>query len=147
MNSIDANTKSEVQLRVIMMAMAAVVMLMSFAMNVVGATAVYLPGMEIPLPESCGSRLAFGVDCPACGMTRAFISISHGRFYDAWRFNPASFLTYLFIFIQLPWHGYQLYRMRRNQRRIDAIWIYYLPMAVLAAMLCQWLVKVSGIFA
>lgn len=143
MSEIDPTTKSELQLRWVILVMATIAIVLSFAMRVVGTELVYLPGLKLPLPESCGARVLFGINCPACGLTRAFISISHGNFYHAWRFNPASFLTYLFVAIQIPWQLYQLRRVKKNQRRIDQTWIYFLPIAVLVAMLVQWLYRLS----
>ena len=144
MNRSEATTKSELQLRWVFLLMATVVIVMSFLMNVVGTDQVYLPGLNLPLPESCGSRLMFGIDCPACGLTRAFISISHGKFLNAWLFNPASFLTYLFVAVQIPWQLFQLHRLKNNKPRIDQQWIYYLPTAVFVALILQWLVRLVG---
>ncbi len=38
---------------------------------------------------SCGLRTRLGIPCPSCGGTRAFESLSHGRFLEAITFNPA----------------------------------------------------------
>ena len=81
-----------------------------------GETGVFLPGFNIPMPPTCASRQLFNIECPGCGMTRAFISISHGQFARAWHFNPASFLVYLFVAAQIPWHAIQIWRLRANQR-------------------------------
>src|SRR5262245_42705428 len=42
-------------------------------------------GPSVPLPETCGSKIFFGMECPGCGLTRSFISISHGDFAEAWK--------------------------------------------------------------
>jgi len=63
---------------------------------------VYLPGLSVPMPETCTLRSRFAIDCPGCGMTRSFIHIAHGRFLDAMRLNPASILVFLFIAAQIP---------------------------------------------
>lgn len=41
---------------------------------------------------SCGFRNTFGIPCLSCGGTRAFESLSHGRFLEAIAFNPAVIL-------------------------------------------------------
>ena len=38
--------------------------------------------------------------CPGCGLTRAFLCISHGQWGRAWGFNPCGFIWY-----SLAWYG------------------------------------------
>ena len=123
--------------------MATVIIAMSFLMRVVGTNLVYLPGSSLPLPESCTARIFFGFDCPACGMTRAFISISHGQFGNAWTFNPASFAAYLFTLVQIPWQSFQLWRIRRGQPSFESIWLFVLPISMVLIMLLQWIYRIA----
>lgn len=48
----------------------------------------------LPATVLCVFRAVTGAPCPGCGMTRAFCSISHGEFREAWQLNPFSFLVY-----------------------------------------------------
>lgn len=41
----------------------------------------------VPYP-TCLVRLAFGVPCPACGLTRAGLALAHLDFASAQRFHP-----------------------------------------------------------
>ncbi len=43
----------------------------------------------------CPFKYLTGFECPGCGMTRAFISISQLKFYDALKYN---FISYPLIF-------------------------------------------------
>lgn len=53
------------------------------------------------LPQSCLIH-GIGLPCWGCGMTRALCALGHGRFQDAWAFNPLSFPVYsLLIFFWL----------------------------------------------
>ena len=133
----------EFYLHLIFFGMALFVMVMSFAMSVNGTRFVYMPGALLPMPESCTTKVLLGIECPGCGMTRAFISISHGQFLRAWSFNPASFIAYPFVAIQLPWQLLQMRRLWRGQRSIDGFWIYILPLAMACAMLIQWLIRLA----
>jgi hypothetical protein len=38
-------------------------------------------------PSLCLIRRIFGVRCPGCGMTRAFSSVIHGKFKQAFQYN------------------------------------------------------------
>ena len=53
-------------------------------------------GWESPVPF-CLVKTLTGLDCPGCGMTRAFLFISRGRFADAVALNPASIPAYLIV--------------------------------------------------
>ena len=59
--------------------------------------AVLLPlGWESPVPL-CVFNGITGLDCPGCGMTRAFLLIGHGRFADAAAMHPASIPAFLIV--------------------------------------------------
>ena len=71
--------------------------LLLLAPTAVLAAAFMLPtGWESPLPL-CLFKGLTGFDCPGCGMTRAFIFISHGRFADAVSMHPASIPAYAIV--------------------------------------------------
>ena len=61
------------------------------------AAAVLLPtGWESPVPL-CIVKGLTGLDCPGCGMTRAFLFIGHGRFADAAALHPLSIPAFLIV--------------------------------------------------
>lgn len=49
-----------------------------------------------PLPL-CLVKGITGLDCPGCGMTRAFLLIGHGRLGDAFAMHPASLPAFLIV--------------------------------------------------
>ena len=117
------------------------VILLSFLMRSVGESLVFLPWSSLPMPESCAAKQLFGISCPGCGLTRAFIAISHGNWDRAWFFNPASFLVYLFVIVQIPWRCFQMWRIAINRYPVFSVWLF-LPLAVVAAgLILQWIVK------
>jgi hypothetical protein len=61
------------------------------------AAATLLPaGWESPVPL-CVVKGITGLDCPGCGMTRAFLFIGHGHFAAAAAMHPASIPAYLIV--------------------------------------------------
>ncbi len=60
------------------------------------AAALLPAGWESPVPL-CLFKGLTGLDCPGCGMTRAFFFISRGHFADAAAMNPASIPAYLIV--------------------------------------------------
>lgn len=62
----------------------------------------------------CLSVKYLGIECPGCGMQRAFIALLKGHLYEAWQYNPALFpflLTILLLIFHLKFdfkHGARL---------------------------------------
>jgi hypothetical protein len=66
------------------------------------APAVLPPQLVRDISPTCQSLLRTGRPCPLCGMTEAFISITHGRLAQALEANRASLLLYaLFVVNEL----------------------------------------------
>ena len=57
---------------------------------------VELPGAG-RLPSLCMWRQTLGINCPGCGLTRAFIAIAHGQWISAWQFNGASPIIFALV--------------------------------------------------
>ncbi len=65
----------------------------------------------VPSVNLCQFKLATGLPCPGCGLTRATILMAHGDFTRAWMYNPfilaifpamVVLAIYPFIMAQLP---------------------------------------------
>lgn len=117
------------------------IIFMSFAMTVNGPTDVRMPGLALPMPESCIARRVWGQDCPGCGLTRSFISMSDGKFSAAFDFNRSGPIVYLFVLVQIPWHLYQMARIFRRKQPIESVWLYSGIFLVSGAMFLQWFVR------
>jgi hypothetical protein len=72
--------------RLLLLAPAAVILL----------AALLPPGWESPVPL-CAVKALTGLDCPGCGMTRAFLLIAHGRVAEAAAAHPASLPAFLIV--------------------------------------------------
>lgn len=79
---------------------------------------VLVPWFEIPVPESCMTRLQFGVDCPGCGLTRSFIHILNGDISTAWRLNWVSLPIFVVVACQIPISLVHLYSDREPLKRV-----------------------------
>jgi len=61
--------------------------IIAFALGLLAA----LPSLpDFPL---CAYRIVTGHPCPTCGTTHSVWAIMHGRFVDAWYYNPAGFVV------------------------------------------------------
>jgi hypothetical protein len=63
---------------------------------------VILPWVGVPLPETCMMRIQFGIDCPGCGLTRAFVNVVQGNPAGAYAIHPLSLVIFAFTLVQLP---------------------------------------------
>lgn len=126
----------------IMLTGSVIIILLSFLMKADDSNQVFLPGASVAMPESCLSKMYWGIDCPGCGMTRAFIRISAGQFTKARQLNSASFIVYLFVAIQIPWHAMQLSRIRQGVGVVDSWWTIVPALAVIVTLVVCWIWRV-----
>jgi hypothetical protein len=125
----------------IMLTGSVIIMLLSFVMKTNDSNQVFLPGLSMAMPQSCVTKMYWGFDCPGCGMTRAFIRISEGQFTKARQLNAASFVVYLFVAVQIPWHAMQLLRIGRGVGVVDSWWTIVPALGVIVTLVVCWIWK------
>lgn len=72
------------------------------ALAVLAISAIFTPE-SLPKLQVCAFKQYTGRPCPGCGLTRAYCAISHGRFADAFAFNPFSFILYAATILMVLW--------------------------------------------
>jgi hypothetical protein len=128
-----------------MLRASAFVVLMAFLLQVRPDHRVqFLWGPNIALPESCGSKIYLGIECPGCGLTRGFISIARGDFFQAWQFNRVSILLVIALLLQFPYRWWSLRQIHRG-RIPDIRWANWFGLSLIAVLIGNWLLKVVGI--
>lgn len=60
-------------------------------------TAAWLVVDKLPQVPICSLNRIFGIECPACGTTRAIWAILHGELHKAFCLNPAGYVVIAFI--------------------------------------------------
>jgi hypothetical protein len=61
------------------------------------------------IPPLCPLRALTGLECPGCGMTRAFVFMGHAEFASAFATHKLGPALYAFVAAQVPWRVYRLW--------------------------------------
>jgi hypothetical protein len=85
----------------------------------------------------------FGIDCPGCGLTRSFVALAGGEFRQSFNFNRVGWLLALAVAAQLPYRAYAIWELQH--RAVPRPWLAWLGYLVIAALVINWLLKISGI--
>jgi hypothetical protein len=79
---------------------------------------------QIVLSAPCLMKSVLGIGCPTCGMTRAFLSISHGDIPRAFHYNVLSPAVYALFWVLAIHAGVSLVRalraLWRSRRHLSA---------------------------
>jgi hypothetical protein len=84
------------------------------------ASAILPEGLVMRLTPVCERKARTGLECPLCGMTHAFLSISRARFRTASNQNAGSLPLYAALFFNEGLFVLGLIRGRRPQSRMGA---------------------------
>lgn len=129
----------------LMLGIAGVVIAGTFLLEVLPDQRVALRGLtSYPLPELCGSRLALGVECPGCGLTRSFIWAGRGEWLRALEMNRVGFLMMLAVVGQIPYRILMLRHFERGEMP-ELAWPRRIGWALIALLFGNWALKVCGI--
>ena len=120
------------------------ILLLAAILSVGPARRIYLPGLSVPMPETCMLHARFGIDCPGCGLTRSFIHFAHGRLLEGMSLNPAGIAIFLFVVAQVPAASLRIVLGRSS--RFAIIWSRCNEIALIVLptlTFVQWIVRLS----
>lgn len=87
----------------------------------------------------------YGWDCPGCGLTRSFISLSRGELVRAWQYNSGGPLLFLLIAIQIPYRTWRYFSLKKGNPEIPRQGWHWWPMGLaLAWLIAQWLIRLAA---
>jgi len=91
------------------------------------------------IPHFCLFDKITGVECPVCGVTRAFCELSNGNLKNAYFFNETSILIALFFISQIPLRLVSL--INENKSKIINLISKLLGRSILTIILINWIIK------
>ncbi len=102
---------------------------------------VVVPGIELALPAVCVSLQWLGMSCPGCGLTRGCIALMHGRWQEAWTYNPGIFLVLLLVVLQFPYRVVQMRRVLSGVPELQYSGVFEnLLMGTILLLFVQWII-------
>lgn len=93
-------------------------------------------------PILCVSRLALGIPCGGCGLTRGYVAFAHGELWTAIRYNPLTPLLYLWM---VGWWSASVARVVRGQPVARSP--RWLGLVAMVGFGLLWLVRTVGFFS
>jgi hypothetical protein len=131
---------------VVWLSLSVVVLMAAVLLSIRGSSEVIVPAIGYPLPELCMMKRTTGLVCPGCGLTRCFISLAHGDVASAWSYNPAGLWLFAIVGLQVPFRGYQLWRIRHGLPELVLTRLGLAVFLVFAvALLAQWTLRLAGV--
>lgn len=101
--TVDNCNKGDKSYHFVVLVVAILTIGMSFFLSIKGKGVIIPIGAGFESPDICVFKGVTGVNCPTCGLTRSFVSISHGDLKNSFSFNIAGFLVYLYVIFQIPY--------------------------------------------
>lgn len=111
-------------------------LLLAAVLEIQGESFVALSGWT--LPETCVWRCWLEMNCPGCGMTRAFICLVRGNLAGAWQFNAAALPLFAAVALQIPYRGWQLWRLSHGKEEWTSRWQAIVPLLLVGALIVRW---------
>lgn len=96
------------------------------------------PGGQL-LPEICMFKIATGLPCMGCGLTRSVISCARGDFAAAANYNSVGIAFFVLVLSQIPIRLGQIARLRAGKKawRLPSfMWVFF---PLLGWMAVRWL--------
>ena len=140
-----ASGKPETQIHWVLLGLSLAVLAAALVLDTRGSRQVILPPAGVSLPESCMFHRTTGFDCPGCGLTRCFIAIVHGRWEQAWHFNPAGYAIFALVAFQVPYQLFQLRRIGRGLEPARLLRAEWFLVAMIPLLIVQWILRLIGI--
>lgn len=131
---------------VTMLLIAASVLLLSFLLRVRADQRVELLGLNgFAAPETCDSRILFGIECPGCGLTRGFIRLAAADWSGAIALNRVTPLLALAMLAQIPYRLALLRGWRPARRFAESPWPNAFGWLLIVALIGNWLLRLLAV--
>lgn len=103
-------------------------------------------GLELGNLYRCPVLFVFGVPCPTCGLSRAFILFAHFQFDEALKYNAAVIALFPYVLLQIPLQVTDIIKKRRGIENVRLRKLNLLMLIVIAvSLLAVWILKLFNV--
>jgi len=90
------------------------------------------------IPHFCLFQKIFGIDCPACGITRGFVEIANGCYSSSLNYNFSSIFIAIFILLQIPLRLFAIiFKKEQSINQISKV----ITITIIAQLILFWIFK------
>lgn len=97
------------------------------------------------IPAVCMSKKVFDVDCPGCGLTRAFVLVAHGRFRESFTVHRVGMPMYAFMVWQIAVRSMGVWKPLRPVVGFEAAVQRIFPTLIIVLLVGNWVIGLMGI--
>jgi len=94
------------------------------------------------IPNFCMIKHISRFDCPSCGLTRSFVSVSQFDLHSAANFNATGISLYMLTIFQLPYRLFKLIRRKKMNNWQPELSSKMTPIFLFLVLLIGWLIKI-----
>lgn len=120
------------------LAIACAAWVLAFALHELPSGRVAVRGFSrFPLPQTCASRIWFGMRCPGCGLTHSIIHLAEGDLRASWHNHRLGSVMALLIAFQIPYRWLALRHPGRSL--IPTRWHAVFAYTLIVLLVANWL--------
>ncbi|MCT4545188.1 MAG: DUF2752 domain-containing protein [Vallitalea sp.] len=103
----------------------------------------YIKDDNVHLSESiiigkCRIKEMTGYDCPSCGLTRSFVSISNGRILKSFSYNPVGLAIYLLVISQII--NSSIYILKTKYNTYISRFNFIFSLLICVSLIVNWII-------
>lgn len=98
---------------------------------------------KVSLPAMCLSRACFNTDCPGCGLTRSFISLTQGKLDASLRLHRLAPLLYCFFLFQIMFRLWSLRSSHSAWLQRAGLINHYAGWVLIICLLANWAIGLA----
>lgn len=137
-----AVSRTLAQHHAIWLGLACLILFTAWMLRIDSTGRVLLPFGNLPLPDTCWFHRVTGSDCLGCGMTRSFIALARGGWWEAWTFHPLGWFLFVLVLFQVPYRVACLIQLARGGSTYTSPWISnWAGLAFLAAWIAFFVLR------